>query len=381
MKDSICRCHNDGVVRVSVARRNLFSDPTRLIISVGGVAVAILLIIVLLAVYTGSLRQMSAYVDNVDADLWVAQAGSPDMLHSFSVVPESLVGELSKVEGVSDVWPLTSRTTLVDIGEKKNSLILVGYQPGGAGGPWKMSEGNSEPGPGGIVADKVTMKTNGLELGDTIEADGQQYEIVGVSEDTSIMVAQYAFVDIEQAKKALGPNRINFILVNVDDPAARDRIKDEIQAAHPQQTVFTQEQFSSNNAAVIREGILPVLAVVVVIAFIIGVAIVGLVVYSATLEKYREYGVLKAVGASGPTLYKIVLEQSLLSALLGYAVGAVASFGVARIVSRIVVQISVAFTWQHFASAFVAAIVMSVIASYVPARKINRIDPVIVFKA
>lgn len=368
-------------MRVSVARRNLFSDPTRLLISVGGVAIAILLIIVLLAVYTGSLRQMSAYVDNVDADLWVAQAGSPDMLHSFSVVPATLIDELAKVDGVSEVWPLTSRTTLVEVNGKKNSLILVGYQPGGAGGPWHMVEGSSEPGPGGIVVDKVTVKTNGLELGDAIEADGQSYEVVGVSEDTTIMVAQYAFVDIEQAKKALGANRINFILMKVKDLADRDRIKDEIAATHPQQTVFTKEQFSSNNAAVIREGILPVLAVVVVIAFIIGVVIVGLVVYSATLEKYREYGVLKAVGASGATLYRIVLEQSLMSALLGYAVGAVASFGVARIVTRIVVQISVAFTWTQFASAFMAAIVMSVIASYIPARKINKIDPVIVFKA
>jgi putative ABC transport system permease protein len=324
---------------------------------------------------------MSAYVDNVDADLWVAQAGSPDMLHSFSVVPATLIDELAKVDGVSEVWPLTSRTTLVEVNGKKNSLILVGYQPGGAGGPWHMVEGSSEPGPGGIVVDKVTVKTNGLELGDAIEADGQSYEVVGVSEDTTIMVAQYAFVDIEQAKKALGANRINFILMKVKDLADRDRIKDEIAATHPQQTVFTKEQFSSNNAAVIREGILPVLAVVVVIAFIIGVVIVGLVVYSATLEKYREYGVLKAVGASGATLYRIVLEQSLMSALLGYAVGAVASFGVARIVTRIVVQISVAFTWTQFASAFMAAIVMSVIASYIPARKINKIDPVIVFKA
>jgi len=368
-------------LRVSVARRNLFSDPTRLAISVGGVAVAILLIIVLLAVYTGSLRQMSAYVDNVDADLWVAQSGSPDMLHSFSVVPSTLVDEIAKVDGVAEVWPLTSRTTLVEIGDKKNSLILVGYQPGGTGGPWKISEGRGEPGQGGIVVDKVTMKTNQLKQGDTIEADGQSYEIVGVSEDTTIMVAQYAFVDIEQAKKALGPNRINFVLVKVKDQAERERIKEEIAVAHPQQTVFTREQFSSNNSAVIREGILPVLAVVVVIAFIIGVAIVGLVVYSATLEKYREYGVLKAVGASGGTLYRIVLEQSLLSALMGYAVGALASFGVVRIITRVVVQISVAFTWQHFASAFVAAIVMSVIASYIPARKINNIDPVIVFKA
>ena len=83
------------------------------------------------------------------------------------------------------------------------------------------------------------------------------------------------------------------------------------------------------------------------------------------------------MGASGRQLYRIVLEQSILSALLGYAVGALASFAVARIV----VQISVAFTWQQFAAAAVAAFVMSVLASYIPIRKINSIDPVIVFKA
>ena len=75
-------------MRVSVARRNLFSDLTRLAISVGGVAVAILPIIILLGVYSGSLSQMTAYIDHVNADLWVAQAGSPDMIHSFSVIPD-----------------------------------------------------------------------------------------------------------------------------------------------------------------------------------------------------------------------------------------------------------------------------------------------------
>jgi len=368
-------------LRVPVARRNLFSDPIRLAISISGVAVAILLIIVLLGVYSGSVRQMSAYVDNVDADLWVAQKGSPDMIHSFSVVPEVMVEELRGLDGVEKVYPLTSRTTLVDIDGQKNSLILVGYEPGGAGGPWSMVEGRSDPVPGEIVCDRVTMKTNGLGLGDSFEIDGKPYRIVGVSEDTTIMVAQYAFVDIDEAREALGPGRINFILLKTAPDADREQVRQQIAAAHPDQTVYTREEFAENNAAVIRVGILPILSVVVAIAFIIGVAIVGLVVYSATLEKYREYGVLKAVGASGATLYRIVLEQALISSLLGYIAGALASFAVARIISRIVVQISVAFSWQQFLSAFGAAIAMSVIASCIPARKINNIDPVIVFKA
>ena len=371
-------------MRVSVARRNLFSDPTRLAISVGGVAVAILLIIVLLAVYTGSLRQMSAYVDNVDADLWVAQAGSPDMLHSFSVVP-AIAGRTNwrKVDGVSEVWPLTSRTTLVDIGDKKNSLILVGYQPGGAGGPWKMSEGRGEPGP------RRHRRRQGDDEDQRSEAGrhhrGRRPELrdrrcLRGHDHHGGPVCLRRYRAGEEGAGAephqLHPGEGRAI------PPQRDRIKEEIAAAHPEQTVFTREQFSSNNSAVIREGILPVLAVVVVIAFIIGVAIVGLVVYSATLEKYREYGVLKAVGASSAHALQDragAVAAQRVAGLRGGGGGLVRRWRGSS--SRIVVQISVAFTWQHFASAFVAAIVMSVIASYIPARKINNIDPVIVFKA
>ena len=110
-------------------------------------------------------------------------------------------------------------------------------------------------------------------------------------------------------------------------------------------------------------------------------AIVGLVVYSATLERYREYGILKAVGAGSRDLYAIVFKQSVISSLIGFLAGSAASFGVAWIVMQAVAKISVSFSWIHFASALLAALSMSVLASYIPIRKINKIDPMIVFKA
>jgi len=357
------------------------SDPTRLAISVGGVAVAIILIIVLLGIYGGSSEQMSAYINNVEADLWVAQAGSPDMLHSSSIIPASLEGEFAAIDGVTAVNPLNSRVTLVDIGDTKNSIIVQGFDTStGVGGPWKMAEGRSDPAPGEIVLDEVSMTMNGLNLGDNIDIDSVPHTIVGVSKDTTLLVSQYAFVDINETRRILGPDRVNFLMLQVD-PAHEADVQQEISAKHPELVVYTREEFARNNSAVISNGILPILAVIVAIAVIIGVIIVGLVVYSATVEKYREYGVLKAVGASGFQLYKIVLEQSLISSFLGYAVGAVGSLAVARLIHRIEVQISVVFSLKYFVSAFLAAIAMSVIASYIPARKINKIDPVIVFKA
>lgn len=369
-------------MKVSVARRNLFSDWTRLAISVGGVAVAILLMLMLLGVYKGTIDISSAYVVHTDADLWVAQGGTRDMSHTYSIIPASLADEFARIEDVAAVYPLVTRTMTVTINGRENSIKVMGYQPGtGVGGPWKIAEGRGEPGPGEVVIDRVTMKTNGLRLGDTIDIEDRLYRITGVSQDTNVLIFQYAFVDIEETRSFLGGDRVNFLMVKAADASRIMQVREEIASRHPELVVFTRDEFAVNNAAVIREGFLPILAVIVVISFIIGVAIVGLVVYSATLEKYREYGILKAVGASSLRLYGIVFEQSVLSSLIGYAAGAVLAFGVAYIVSQLVAQIYIAFAWTHFASALAAAVVMSVLASWIPIRKVNSIDPMIVFKA
>ncbi|MBI5870985.1 MAG: ABC transporter permease [Actinobacteria bacterium] len=369
-------------MRVPVARRNLFSDLTRLGISVGGVAIAILLMLTLLGIYKGTLDQSTSYVNNVGADLWVAQAGAKDMFHTFSIVPLSLADEISLIDGVSEVHPLISRPTLVPIGGRENTMTVVGYHTGtGVGGPWDIAEGRAPPGPGEIVLDRSIMKQNGLKLNDSIDLEGVPHKIVGVSRGTTLIINPYAFIDLEEAGKFLGPGRVSFLMVKLNDPARAQQVSNEIADSHPELAVFSREKFAENNASVIREAFLPILAVLVVIAFAAGVAIVGLVVYSATIERYREYGILKAVGAGSRNLYGIVFKQSVISSLIGFLVGSAASFGVAWIVMQAVAKISVSFSWIHFASALLAALSMSVLASYIPIRKINKIDPMIVFKA
>jgi putative ABC transport system permease protein len=71
----------------------------------------------------------------------------------------------------------------------------------------------------------------------------------------------------------------------------------------------------------VDETFLPIVSVLVVIGFVGGVAVIGLTIYTATMEKSREYGVLKALGASNGRLYRIVSHQALISGVLGYILG------------------------------------------------------------
>ena len=74
------------LLRGGIAWHNLTRERRRLAISVGGVAFAVLLIVLLRGLYSGFLAQATEYIRSVDAELWVAQSGtSGDLSHSVSL--------------------------------------------------------------------------------------------------------------------------------------------------------------------------------------------------------------------------------------------------------------------------------------------------------
>ena len=75
---------------ISLARKNLYAEKTRLLISVGGVAFSVLLILVLLSLYQGWQTLIASYVNGVKADVWVMQEGTVDMFQMTKLVSKHL---------------------------------------------------------------------------------------------------------------------------------------------------------------------------------------------------------------------------------------------------------------------------------------------------
>ncbi|MGH9197073.1 MAG: hypothetical protein ACRD1T_15205, partial [Acidimicrobiia bacterium] len=90
---------------VPLARRYLFSDTLRLIISAGGVGFAVLLIVLILALYQGIYDRAGRLAAAAPTTLWVTQAGSPDPGHGASILPRAVLSELVQVNGVEAVQP------------------------------------------------------------------------------------------------------------------------------------------------------------------------------------------------------------------------------------------------------------------------------------
>src|SRR3990172_9949684 len=167
-----------------VARKNLFSERIRLAISVGGVALSVFLIGILLSLYRGWDEKVGEYVEMVPADLWVASAGAADFIYAASILPDGAGVQLKLLPEVDTVSPLIVRPVEVaksggDPGEPFD-IQLVGYDPAiGLGGPLAVRSGKSPPGPGEGVIDKETSERYGGEVGDRLARGGGSLAAAG----------------------------------------------------------------------------------------------------------------------------------------------------------------------------------------------------------
>ena len=139
-------------------------------------------------------------------------------------------------------------------------------------------------------------------------------------------------------------------------------------------------QFAERTRDRILGNILPILVVVLVLAFVVGLAVAGLTIYTATVEKSREYGILKAEGFTNPFLYRVVFEQSLITGMLGFILGAGLTVLVAPFAQDLVPQFVVFVRWQDIAGVAGTTLLMALFSAYIPIRRMASIDPVTVFK-
>lgn len=140
---------------VPLARRNLLENRLRLALSVGGVALAVMLVLLLQGFLTGMYRQTTVYVDNAPATHYVTQPGVGTFQGSSSVIPLETVSRVAAVQGVQNVFPVVLEYAVLDIHQEKVTTLLLGYDPERGGEPWELVGGRALAGSGEVVLDEV----------------------------------------------------------------------------------------------------------------------------------------------------------------------------------------------------------------------------------
>lgn len=351
----------------------------RLLITAGGVAFSVILILVLLGLYFGWQTQMTRFLGNVDTDFWVGQKGSRDMSHTVSIISAETQPQLEKLEGVSKVTPFIGRQVSFDISGKEAHFFLIGMDQDKIIKPYKIVEGRETPKDGEIIIDQTFAKTENLSIGDELTLNNIKMKISSISSGGNLLVYSYAFTNLSDAKKILdSKDFVNYYLVKTNN---KEAAKKAIQENFPKTGIMEKQEFLENNTKIITETFLPIIGVLTIIAISIGIAVIGLTIFTATVEKSREFGVLKAMGYKGFELYLIALFQSVFSGFTGFTAG--------LIITPFVIKAADSFTSAFIYEidspkiflVFIAVLIMSAVASLIPLKRIISIDPAEVFKA
>ena len=363
-----------------LALRNLVQDRTRLLLSIAGVALATMLVLLLSGFVDGIDRQVSAFADRTPGSIVVAQEDVDTMLVATSTLPRDAASRAARVDGVADVVPIVSRLVVLDLHGTKLASYLVGYDPRTGGGPWALSQGREPAADDEIVVDRSVASRHDLAVGDTVSVLGHDLRVVGVSRGATTWMLSYVFVRTSAAEALLrAPGIASYLLVRPADGVAAEGVRDRLREL-PGMTAELKSTMVDNDRRYFTRFFTPPIRLMAAIAFLVGALVVGIVLYSATIERQREYGVLKAIGARGTMLYRVALVQAFVVTAAGAMLGVAIAAASAELIMEARPQFLIVYAPATIAAALAAAGAMALLATLLPARVIAATAPADVFR-
>ena len=416
----------------SVARKNLFEDIPRFLVAQAGIMFAVSLVTIQNGILTGFIRSSSVLIDHSKADIWIA---SKDMIHLELTMPISLerVTQAESVAGVEQAEPLIFRSARWrdPLDNKIHAVTVVGSDPEGElFSPWNIVQGdlNALKQPYTIMVDESKLNALKLKnLGDQAKLGGLQAKLGGITQGTqSIVSNSFVFTSLKNANAYvnspvktqtlcqvenedlqctqsyedqtsnnqkltnLPPPRplnladpINYVLVKAKLGEDLTQLKQKLEEALPDDVqVLTREEMSMVMRTFWqkRTGVGFVLSLGAAVGVLVGMVVVGQILYSSVSDHLKEFGTLKAMGASDWVIYGIILEQALWMAVLGYIPGMALCFGVAFWAGA-TQGILILITPLSALGVFGLTVAMCTGSAFFAIQKVTKVDPAIVFKA
>jgi putative ABC transport system permease protein len=354
---------------------NLVHRPVRSIISVLAVAIEVIMILSIAAIFMGMLNDTKQRTNGIGADLMMRPPNSSYMVGlSGAPMPAKFVDvlrQLPHVRQASAVNQNISTTGKIEI------IYGIDYPSFAALKPFEFLSGGPFQGPFDVIVDDVFASSGkGYHVGDTITILRHKFQISGIVERGKGGRKLIPIDTMGQITDAEGKASIFYI--KCDDPSNDDAVIQEIHATrgledYPVETVdswldeMTPDKLPGFNIA---------LEVVTFIAVVVGFLAIFQSMYTAVLERTREIGILKSMGASKLTIVDVVLRETAAMALTGVILGIAATFGVKILMAHLYPTTNFEITGLWVAKAAGIAFVGAMFGALYPAWMAARKDPI-----
>jgi putative ABC transport system permease protein len=373
---------------VSLARKNLLHDRLRFVITVSGVAFAVTLVLVQVGLFMGLLDKATVTIRKASADLWVTSRETPnvDFAHTF---PDTAVLRVRGVPGVARADNLIVQFMNIQLpnGAEEGSLVYALDDFHAWNLPWKVAQGDVDDLRRGsfIMMDRsAELRFGPFAVGQYREMLGRRFRIVGVTEEAvSFTTSPIVFMDYRtvQGQVETLQGKTQYVLVRLVPGADTEAVKAEIRRRLPYNDVYTKADWASRSRAywIVSTGLGMSMGVTVFLGILVGIVIVAQTLYTSAVEHVKEFGTVKAIGGSNWDIYRILGEQALIAAVIGFGVGAAMSYAARPMMARI--HLTVLLSPEFSATVFTGTVLMCLGAALFSFRRVATIDPALVFRA
>lgn len=370
----------------SLALAMLLYDRMKLFGALTGVVFATVLAAQQGGVFLGLMRKNTMLVDNADADVWIVPR-STRLVQGTVPIPERVLYEAQTSPGVAWASPLLWVVGAARVpGKGTDGVTLIGYDvETGHGGPWNIAAGEVSAlrQPNAVFMEASDRsRLGGLDVGTVTEINGHRVQVVGFTSGLLPFGPGYAFADIDLARVIGGrtDRDPSFILVGAEDGVAPDALASSLRERLPEYTIYTREEFS--RAVVLYfliEGAMGVtFGTSTFFGFLVGLTIVGLTMFSAVVDNIREFGTLKAIGATNGDLARILLVQAVFYASVGSGLGLLLVSGIAHGMRS--PKLALVLPWEMVVALPVIMLVICILSSGLALLRLRNLEPAIVFR-
>jgi putative ABC transport system permease protein len=355
---------------------NLLHRPLRSIISVLAVAIEVIMILSIVGIFMGMLNDQKNRTNGIGADLMMRASNASAMNGVGGATMSVKIGDV--LRGLPHVTIVSPVNLTLNTSGSVETIYGIDYPTYAALKPFNFVAGGPFQGPYDVIVDDVFVrsKKGGYHVGDTLQMFNHDFRICGIVEAGK---GGRKLLPLDTMGDLTGsPGKASIFYIKVDDPANERAVIEEVHnvrglADYP---VWTMQEWLSLMTPEKLPGFNIALRIVTGIAVVVGFLVIFQSMYTAVLERTREIGILKSMGASKVDIMAVVLRETAVLAIAGTVLGIAGTYAVRVLLSQVFptqhFEITARWVAQGALIAFAGALLGAVYPAWMAARK----DPI-----
>jgi putative ABC transport system permease protein len=353
--------------------QNVLYRPVRTLVTVIAVAVEVTLVLVVVGLTTGMLSDTAKRIEGIGADIMV-QPPSASVFMAFSGAPMPMeIGQrLAQIKNVHAVAPV-----LLQFNSTNGLDIVYGIDPQSflaVSGGFVFHAGHGLEQPDDILVDDWYAKGRNVKVGDTLHVLGHDFHVVGIVEHGK---GARLFVEMSTLQELSGArDKASVFFIKCDQPDETQDVITEIQQLLPHYEIRPLRDYLSLMTSSNLPGFQTFIQSIILLAGAIGFLVILLSMYTTIIERTREIGVLKSLGASRAYIVRVILSETTLLCIAGIILGFGMSYAVRWLFLSVFPTLSILITPAWLLRAAIIAVIGGWIGATYPAWLASRKDPV-----